>query len=128
MFEIKHVEFENPFYRLGKELYLRTPVYELYRYEDEYTDTGVALIDETVMAEGETTTVILAGIGSTALATVDSFAGQGALQQIFLNDDGYGYTSAPSVTVSLSCWCYFLQSNCLLHLPRNDQVSFLLIK
>ena len=54
------------------------------------------------MAEGEVTTVILAGIGSTALATVDSFASQGALQQIFLNDDGYGYTSAPSVSVGQS--------------------------
>jgi hypothetical protein len=101
LFEIKHVEFENPFYQLGKN-YIYELQCELYRYEDEYTDTGVALIDETVMAEGETTTVILAGIGSTALATVDSFASQGALQQIFLNDDGYGYTSAPSVTVEAS--------------------------
>ena len=101
LFEIKHVEFENPFYQLGKN-YIYELQCELFRYEDEYTDTGVALIDETVMAEGETTTVVLAGIGSTALATVDSFASQGALQQIFLNDDGYGYTSAPSVSVEAS--------------------------
>ncbi len=101
IFEIKHVEFENPFYQLGKN-YIYELQCELYRYEDDYVDTGVISIDERVMQEGETTTVILAGIGSTAIAVVDSFASQGALQQIFLNDDGYGYTSAPTVSIEPS--------------------------
>ena len=101
LFEIKHVEFENPFYQLGKN-YIYELQCELYRYEDDYVDTGVISIDERVMQEGETTTVILAGIGSTAIATVDSFASQGALQQIFLNDDGYGYTSTPTVSIEPS--------------------------
>jgi hypothetical protein len=101
LFEIKHVEFENPFYQLGKN-YIYELQCELYRYEDDYVDTGVISVDERVMQEGETTTVILAGIGSTASATVDSFASQGALQQIFLNDDGYGYTSTPTVSIEPS--------------------------
>ena len=101
IFEIKHVEFENPFYQLGKN-YIYELQCELFRYEDEYIDTGVSSIDERGMEEGETSTVVLAGIGSTAIAVVDSFASQGALGQIFLNDDGYGYTSAPSVTIEPS--------------------------
>lgn len=101
LFEIKHVEFENPFYQLGRN-YIYELNCELFRYEDEYIDTGVSTIDERGMEEGETTTVILAGIGSTATAVVDSFASQGALGQIFLNDDGYGYTSAPTVTIAPS--------------------------
>ena len=101
LFEIKHVEHENPFYQLGKN-YIYELQCELFRYEDEYIDTNVSFIDERGQEEGEVTTVALAGIGSTALAVVDSFASQGALQQIFLNDDGYGYTSAPSVIVGQS--------------------------
>jgi hypothetical protein len=101
IFEIKHVEFENPFYQLGKN-YIYELQCELFRYEDEYVDTGISSLDERAMEEGETSTVVLAGIGSTAIAVVDSFASQGALGQIFLNDDGYGYTSAPSVTIEPS--------------------------
>jgi len=101
IFEIKHVEFENPFYQLGKN-YIYELQCELFRYEDEYIDTGVSTIDERGMEEGETTTVILAGIGSTAIAIVDSFASQGALQQIFLNNDGYGYTATPPVSIEPS--------------------------
>ena len=101
LFEIKHVEHENPFYQLGKN-YIYELQCELFRYEDEQFDTNVSFVDERALEEGEVTTVSLAGIGSTALAVVDSFASQGALQQIFLNDDGYGYTSAPSVIIGQS--------------------------
>lgn len=101
LFEVKHVEHENPFYQLGKN-YIYELQCELFRYEDEQFDTNVSFVDERALEEGEVTTVSLAGIGSTALAVVDSFASQGALQQIFLNDDGYGYTSAPSVIVGQS--------------------------
>ena len=52
--------------------------------------------------EGYITTVTLAGIGSTAKASVDTFALSGALQKITLNDDGSGYTSVPTVTVAAS--------------------------
>ena len=101
LFEIKHVEHENPFYQLGKN-YIYELQCELFRYEDEQFDTNVSFVDERALEEGEVTTIALAGIGSTALAVVDSFASQGALQQIFLNDDGYGYTSAPSVVIGQS--------------------------
>ena len=101
LFEVKHVEHENPFYQLGKN-YIYELQCELFRYEDEQFDTNVSFIDERAQEEGEVTTVALAGIGSTAIAVVDSFASQGAVQQIFLNDDGYGYTSAPSVVVGQS--------------------------
>lgn len=101
LFEVKHVEHENPFYQLGKN-YIYELQCELFRYEDEQFDTNVSFVDERALEEGEVTTVALAGIGSTALAVVDSFASQGALQQIFLNDDGYGYTSAPSVVIGQS--------------------------
>ena len=101
LFEVKHVEHENPFYQLGKN-YIYELQCELFRYEDEQFDTNVSFVDERALEEGEVTTVALAGIGSTALAVVDSFASQGALQQIFLNDDGYGYTSAPSVIIGQS--------------------------
>jgi hypothetical protein len=101
LFEIKHVEHENPFYQLGKN-YIYELQCELFRYEDEYVDTNIDFIDERLTTEGELTTVVLAGIGSTALAVVDSFASQGALQRIFLNDDGYGFTSSPDVTIAPS--------------------------
>ena len=101
LFEIKHVEHENPFYQLGKN-YIYELQCELFRYEDEYVDTNIDFIDERLTTEGELTTVVLAGIGSTAIAVVDSFASQGALQQIFLNNDGYGFTSAPDVTIAAS--------------------------
>mgnify|MGYP003139220746 FL=1 len=101
LFEVKHVEHENPFYQLGKN-YIYELQCELFRYEDEQFDTNVSFIDERAQEEGEVTTIALAGIGSTALAVVDSFASQGALQQVFLNDDGYGYTSAPTVTIAPS--------------------------
>lgn len=101
IFEIKHVEHENPFYQLGKN-YIYELQCELFRYEDEYVDTNVDFIDERITTEGELTTVVLAGIGSTAIAVVDSFASQGALQEIFLNDDGYGFTSAPNITIAPS--------------------------
>lgn len=101
LFEIKHVEHENPFYQLGKN-YIYEIQCELFRYEDEYVDTNLDFIDEKIAEEGEITTVVLAGIGSTAIAVVDSFASQGALQRIFLNDDGYGFTSSPNITIAPS--------------------------
>ena len=70
--------------------------------EDEIIDTNVAAIDSRLSEEGYITTVNLAGIGSTAKASVDTFALNGALQKITLNDDGSGYTSAPLVSVSPS--------------------------
>lgn len=101
IFEIKHVESENPFYQLGKN-YIYEIQCELFRYEDEYIDTNVSVIDERSQEEGEVTTVTVAGIGSTAVAIVDAFANPGALQRIVINDDGYGFTSPPNVSIEAS--------------------------
>jgi len=101
LFEIKHVEHESPFFQLGKN-YTYELECELYQLQDDIIDTNVAGIDERLSEEGYITTVNLAGIGSTAKASVDTFALNGALQKITLNDDGSGYTSAPLVSVSPS--------------------------
>ena len=45
LFEIKYVEHEKPFYQLQKN-YVYTLRCELFRYEDEVIDTGVAEIDD----------------------------------------------------------------------------------
>jgi len=101
LFEIKHVEHEMPFFQLGKN-YTYELQCELFQLEDEIIDTNVAGIDERMSEEGYITTVTLAGIGSTAKASVDTFALSGALQKITLNDDGSGYTTVPNITVEAS--------------------------
>ena len=101
LFEIKQVEHESPFFQLGKN-YTYELQCELYQLQDDIIDTNVAGIDERMSEEGYITTVTLAGIGSTAKASVDTFALSGALQKITLNDDGSGYTSVPNITVEAS--------------------------
>ena len=101
LFEIKHIEFESPFFQLGKN-YTYELQCELFQLEDEIIDTNVAGIDERLSEEGYITTVSLAGIGSTAKASVDTFALAGALQKITLNDDGSGYTTPPTISVEAS--------------------------
>ena len=101
LFEIKHIEFESPFFQLGKN-YTYELQCELFQLQDEIIDTNVVGIDERLQEEGYITTINLAGIGSTAKASVDTFALAGALQKITLNDDGSGYTSAPNVIVEAS--------------------------
>ena len=101
LFEIKQVEHESPFFQLGKN-YTYELQCELFQLQDEIIDTNVAAIDTRLSEEGYITTVSLAGIGSTAKASVDTFALNGSIQKITLNDDGSGYTSAPSVIVQTS--------------------------
>jgi len=45
LFEIKYVEFQNPFYQVGK-LYTYRLVCELFEYSSEVLDTGIADIDK----------------------------------------------------------------------------------
>ena len=101
LFEIKQVEHESPFFQLGKN-YTYELECELYQLQDDIIDTNVAGIDDRLSEEGYITTVNLAGIGSTAKASVDTFALSGALQKITLNDDGSGYTTVPNITVAAS--------------------------
>ena len=90
-----------PFFQLGKN-YTYELQCELFQLQDEIIDTNIAQIDSRLSEEGNITTVVLAGIGSTAQIAVDTFAPSGALQKITLNDDGSGYTTPPSIVVSPS--------------------------
>tara|TARA_B100001250_G_scaffold35270_1_gene28399 strand:+ start:459 stop:1889 length:1431 start_codon:yes stop_codon:yes gene_type:complete len=97
LFEIKKVESEKPFYQLGK-LYTYDLSCELFEYENELIDTSIGEVDDTVGDEGYITTVNLVGLGITATATVG--ISSGCINEIFLNNDGSGYTSAPNVAIS----------------------------
>jgi len=97
LFEIKHVEFERPFYQLGKN-YIYELSCELYEYENELIDTSIEEVDGTVDTEGYITTINLVGIGITATAVASISSGY--VKEIFLNNDGRGYTSTPTVTIS----------------------------
>ena len=104
LFEVKFVEHESPFYQLGKN-YVYELKCELFEYEDEIIDTSIKEIDTRVKDDGYIRTLKLIGIGRTATATA-SIAGfaatTGYINQIFINNDGSGYTSAPTVTISTS--------------------------
>ena len=99
LFEIKYVEFEKPNYQLRKN-YTYQLTCEVFEYEDEVIDTNVSKIDEVVQTEGYSARLILSGIGS--LATANTTLNFGAVQQIFLQNDGYGYVAAPTVSISTS--------------------------
>jgi hypothetical protein len=104
LFEVKFVEHESPFYQLGKN-YVYELKCELFEYEDEIIDTSIKEIDTRVKDDGYIRTLKLIGIGRTATATA-SIAGfaatTGYIKQIFINNDGSGYTSAPTVAISTS--------------------------
>jgi len=99
LFEVKFVEHEEPFYQLGKN-YVYKLKCELFEYEDEIIDTSLDIIDTQVQEEGYIATLQLVGIGrsATALAT----RGTGYIREIFLNNDGSGFTSNPTVAISTS--------------------------
>ena len=97
LFEIKRVESEKPFYQLGTN-YVYELSCELYEYENELIDTAIEEVDNTVEDEGYITSLVLVGTAVTATATAT--VGTGAISKIFLNNDGSGYTSTPTVTFS----------------------------
>ena len=100
LFEIKRVEFEKPFYQLGRN-YIYELSCELYEYENELIDTAIDEIDNTVADEGYLTTLTLVGSATTATATA-VLGGSGMIGQIILNNDGSGYTDTPTVSISTS--------------------------
>jgi Virus neck protein len=103
LFEVKFVEHENPFYQLGRN-YVYELKCELFEYEDEIIDTSIDEIDTQIKEEGYITTLNLIGFGVTASA-VSSILGSvpsGYVKEIFINNDGSGYTSTPVVAISSS--------------------------
>jgi preprotein translocase subunit Sss1 len=103
LFEVKFVEHEQPFYQLGKN-YVYELKCELFEYEDEIIDTSIQEIDTQVRQEGYITTLKLVGVGRTATASASILGtvNSGYINQIFLNNDGSGYTSNPIVSISTS--------------------------
>ena len=98
LFEIKRVEAEKPFYQLNK-TYVYELQCELYEYENEIIDTTSDLVDESIVDEGYITTMEVVSIGRPASVTV-SVGGTGMVRQLTLTNDGSGYTSTPTVTIS----------------------------
>ena len=99
LFEIKYVEFEKPNYQLRKN-YTYQLTCEVFEYEDEVIDTNVNAIDQVVQTDGYSARLILSGVGSVATATAT--LNFGAVQQIFVQNDGFGYLAAPTVSISTS--------------------------
>ncbi len=99
LFEIKFVEHEDPFYQLGK-TYVYKLKCELFEYEDEVIDTSLDIIDTQVQDEGYIATLQLVGVGKTAQAA--PILGSGYIREIFLNNDGSGFTGTPTVAISTS--------------------------
>ena len=99
LFEIKFVEHEQPFYQLGSN-YVYKLKCELFEYEDEVIDTSIEAIDTQVEDVGYIADLQLVGIGITALAT--PVVATGAIREIFLNNDGSGFTGTPIVAISTS--------------------------
>jgi len=112
LFEIKYVEHEKPFYQLKKN-YVYTLKCELFRYEDEIIDTGVAEIDDTLIGDnadgtsedglstllGSSQTLTLVGTGVSASAVI-GFNTEGSIRLITLSNRGGGYTAVPTIGVS----------------------------
>ena len=94
LFEVKFIEHEDPFYQLGKN-YVYQLKCELFEYEDEVINTSVDEIDTQIQDEGYITTLKLTGIGETA--SVSPVINTGYVREVFLNNDGNGYTSAPVI-------------------------------
>ena len=103
LFEVKFVEHENPFFQLGKN-YVYELKCELFEYEDEIIDTSLEEIDLQVQDEGYITTLQLIGVGrtATAVAFISGSVPSGYVSEIFLNNDGYGFTSAPTIGITSS--------------------------
>jgi len=99
LFEVKFVEHEDPFYQLGKN-YVYQLKCELFEYEDEVIDTSIDAIDTQVEEDGYISTLQLVGVGRTASATCSIDTGY--IREIFLNNDGSGFTGVPVVAITTS--------------------------
>ena len=99
LFEIKFVEHEQPYYQLGSN-YVYKLKCELFEYEDEVIDTSIEAIDTQVEDVGYIADLQLVGIGITALAT--PVVSTGVVREIFLNNDGSGFTGTPIIGFSTS--------------------------
>ena len=102
IFEVKFVEHEQPFYQLGK-TYVYELKCELFQYEDEMggwsnINTSEEEIDTLLENVGYITKLQLISFGAQAVAnaTINS----GYIRKIIVTNDGYDYTSTPTVSIS----------------------------
>jgi len=108
LFEIKYVEGKKPFYQLNN-LYVYELRCERFEYEDEIIDvpevdpTGIE-VNESIKDLGNIYTIQMVGTGATTAVATVGFAttnpNSKSVQYVDLINDGYGYTSAPVVSIS----------------------------
>lgn len=97
LFQITHVEHEQPFYQLQN-----LPTFklrcELFEYNDEDFDTNVDVIDDIQndYAYAYNLTMNTTKTTATATAAIDN----GSITSLTITDAGFGYTTAPIVTIS----------------------------
>lgn len=97
LFQITHVEHEQPFYQLQN-----LPTFklrcELFEYNDEDFDTNVEVIDDIQSDYAYAYNLTLNTTKTTATATATLTGGN--VSGINLTAAGFGYTTAPAVTVT----------------------------
>lgn len=104
LFEIKFVEHEMPFYQLNN-TYVYELRCELFEYEDEILDTSIDEIDTLMDDEGFVTTLFLGGSDNRVAEVVGNIR-SGYIDRVYLDNDGYGYTSRPTVAISTNPLAY----------------------
>jgi hypothetical protein len=108
LFEIKYVEGKKPFYQLNN-LYVYELRCERFEYEDEIIDVpeidsaGIE-INESIKDLGNIYTIQMVGTSATTAVATVGFAttnpNSKSVQYIDLINDGFGYTFAPTVSIS----------------------------
>lgn len=108
LFEIKYVEGKKPFYQLNN-LYIYELRCERFEYEDEIidvpeVDSDGAEVNESIKDFGHIYEITMVGSGATTARATVSYASTisdtMSVQYIDLINDGAGYRSAPTVTIS----------------------------
>lgn len=107
LFEIKYIEGKKPFYQLNS-LYVYELRCERFEYEDEIIDVpevdSVGLeVNESFKDIGNIYTITMVGLGATVAVATVGFAtttpNSKSVQYIDLINEGYGYISAPTITI-----------------------------
>lgn len=101
IYEIKYVEFENPFYQLGKN-YIFELQCELFEYEDEEIDTDIEEIENILEDTGYITDLKLVAFGGPAVCEATIIPSENifkGVNKITIINDGYGYKSIPDVII-----------------------------
>ena len=111
LYEIKDIEYAKPYYQL-QNLYVYELYCELFRYQDEVIDTGIAEIDDELVGDnasgyddneiwtGQGTTQSLLMVGTAVNATAFSGIVDGGVRRFTISNRGGGYAVIPNVEIS----------------------------